>query len=274
MIQSNWKRDQSNEAQENKWKVEEWSSLLFVVTDVLLETMINLARNKASNERWERDRTYFSAVTDAPIETTIYPKSKKWSKSDWAYFSILHRCFNWDKDLYKDKEGIEWKIEVIELTFRWSSISRWRHRSIHQETKEWIKHWRMMELTSQSWTMIQSNWDNDSSRRKQGIEWDSEGRSNLPLSDDRRIELNGDNYQPRARNKDLNESLLSDQIYFSGTAWVLYSMWCNERWLWVYINFWFLRLILHCPPVALFRRNHSISVNLVHERHSLFLPII
>jgi hypothetical protein len=76
------------------------------------------------------------------------------------------------------------------------------------------------------------------------------------------------------RNKDLNESLLSDRIYFSGTEWVLYSMWCNERWQWGYINFWFVRLILHCPPAVLFRWNHSISVKLVREGHSLFLAII
>ena len=87
-----------------------------------------------------------------------------------------------------------------------------------------------MELTSQSWTMIQSSWDNDNSGKKQGIEWDIEGRSSLPLSDDRRIEFNGDNYQPRERNKDSDESLLINRIYFSGTEWVLYSMWCDERW--------------------------------------------
>ena len=87
-----------------------------------------------------------------------------------------------------------------------------------------------MELTSQSWTMIQSSWDKDNSREKQGIERDSEGRSSLPSSDNRRIEFNGDSYQSRERSTDLNESLLNDRIYFSGTEWVLYSMWCNERW--------------------------------------------
>ena len=184
---------------------------------------------------WSKsDWAYFSAMNDDPNESIINLERKKGlnvkSQSDWTYFSILHRCFNWDKDLYKDKEGIEWKIEVIELTFRWPSMFQWMHQSIHRETKEWIKHWRMMELTSQSWTMIQSNWDNDNSRKKQGIEWDIEGRSSLPLSDDRRIEFNGDNYQPRERNKDLNENLLSERTHFSGTEWVLYSMWCNERW--------------------------------------------
>ena len=225
--------------------------------------MINLARNKASDERWERDRTYFSAVTDAPIETTIYSKINKWSKSDWAYFSAMNddpneatinlernkgsnesfksywnypstmnfesnlieaiinlernkglkersqsdwtyfsirrRCFDWDKHLYKDKEGIEWKIEVIKLTFRWSSMFQWIHRSIQRETNDCSKDWREIELTSQSWTMIESNWDSDNSRKKQGIEWDIEGRSSLPLSDDRRIESNGDNNQPREK---------------------------------------------------------------------------
>ena len=87
-----------------------------------------------------------------------------------------------------------------------------------------------MELTSQSWTMIQSNLGNDNSRGKQGIEWHIEGRSSLPLSDDRRIEFNGDTYQLRERNKDLNESLLTDRIHFSWTEWVLYFMRCNERW--------------------------------------------
>ena len=54
----------------------------------------------------------------------------------------------------------------------------------------------MIELTSQRWTMIQSNLDNNNSRKREGIEWDIEGRSSLPLSDDRQIEFNGDNYQP------------------------------------------------------------------------------
>ena len=132
----------------------------------------------------------FSAVTDAPIETTIYSKINKWSKSDWAYFSAMNDDPNEATiNLENSKKGIEWKIEVIGLNFRWSSMFQWRHRSIHRETKEWIKHWRMMERTSQSWTLIQSNWDNDSSRRKQGIEWHIEGRSSLPLSDDRRIRI-------------------------------------------------------------------------------------
>lgn len=118
-IQSYWKRDQSNEAQENKWKVEEWSSLLFVVTDVPLETMINLARNKASNERWERDRTYFSAVTDAPIETTIYSKSNKWSKSDWPYFPAMNDDPNESIiDLENKKRDWMKNRRVIELTFQ------------------------------------------------------------------------------------------------------------------------------------------------------------
>ena len=106
--------------------------------NVSIEAIINLERNKAFDKSWEHDCNYFSLVTDAPIETTIYPKRYKgwsqWSKSAWAYFSamnedpnesiinlerkkglnensqsdwtyfwIRHRCFNWDKDLYNDK---------------------------------------------------------------------------------------------------------------------------------------------------------------------------
>ena len=38
----------------------------------LIEAIINLERNKGLDEK---------------------------SQSDWTYFSIRHRCFNWDEDL-------------------------------------------------------------------------------------------------------------------------------------------------------------------------------
>ena len=43
------------------------------------------------------------------------------------------------------------------------------------------------------------NEGNDQSREKQAIVLKIEGRSSLPLSDDRRIEFNGDNNQPREK---------------------------------------------------------------------------
>ena len=49
--------------------------------NVSIETMTNRERNKALDESWEHDCTYFSLDTDAPIETTIYPKRNKgWSE--------------------------------------------------------------------------------------------------------------------------------------------------------------------------------------------------
>ena len=45
--------------------------------NVSIETMNNQERNKALDESWEHDCTYFSLDTDAPIETTIYPKRNK-----------------------------------------------------------------------------------------------------------------------------------------------------------------------------------------------------
>ena len=47
--------------------------------------------------------------------------------------------------------------------------------------------------------MIDFSRDKDNPREKQGIERDSERRSSLPISDERRIELNGDNNQPREK---------------------------------------------------------------------------
>ena len=100
--------------------------------------MVNLERNKALDESWEHDCTYFSLVTDAPVWDNNLSKAKqgmewvieewlslllsdeRWSKwvnnqsrekkglneksrSDWTYFWICHRCFNWDK------RSIQWQ---------------------------------------------------------------------------------------------------------------------------------------------------------------------
>ena len=196
----------------------------------------------------------------------------EWSKSDWAYFPAMNDDPNESIIDLEIKKGIEWKIAA------WSNLLFVGHRCFNQcidlSSEKWkselnIEGWWSLLLRAQRWSnpiettiILEGN---------KGIGWDIEGRSSLPVSDDWPIKFNGDNYQPRERNKDLNKSSLSDRIYFSGTEWVLYSMWCNERWWWGYIHFWFVRVILHCPPAALFRRNHSISVNLVHEGHSLLL---
>ena len=70
-----------------EWKIEELSNLRPI------EAMINLERNKALDESWEHDCTYFSLVADAPIETIIYPKRNKGAsetlKGDRAYLSAM-----------------------------------------------------------------------------------------------------------------------------------------------------------------------------------------
>ena len=196
------------EKQGMEWVIEEWLSLLL------------------RDERWSK------WVNNQSREK----KGIEWKIAEWIELTsaIRHRCFNWNKDLYNLEQRRNWmkNRKVIGLTFRWSPMFQWMYRSIQMRNNaielkiEWV-----MEFTSQSWTMIQSNWDNDNSREKQGIvsETLKGDRAYLSAMTDE-SNSTGDNYQPRERNKDLNESLLSDRIYFSGTEWVLYSMWCNERW--------------------------------------------
>jgi hypothetical protein len=222
-IQSNWKRDQSNEAQESKWKIEEWSNSLSVIADVLLEAMINLVRNKASGERWERDRTYSSAVTNATIETTIYSKINKWSKSDWAYFSAMNddpneatinlernKGFNETfKSYWNYPSTMDFESNLIEVI-----INLERNKGLNEKSQS---DWTFQFVADVSietdiytktikWLNEKSKWSNilfvghqcfnkviGLSREKQAIELNIEGRSSLLLSDDWRIEFNGDN---------------------------------------------------------------------------------
>ena len=98
------------------------------------------SKKQGLDERWERDCNYVSLITDAPIETAIYPKRNKgWSEcsgGDWAYLSAMNH------------DPIEVTVNLEEIT------------DYELEIHEWSK-----SLPS-DWLWIKSNWVNNQSREK------------------------------------------------------------------------------------------------------------
>ena len=141
-------------------------------------------------------------VADVSIETNIYTKTKKGlnEKSKWSNLLFVgHQCFNECIDLSREKQAIVLKIEgrssLLLRAERWSNpietaIILERNKGLSETLK--VDRAYLSAMTDESNSM--------------------ETTINIE------------------RNKDLNESLLSDRFYFSGTEWVLYSMWCSERW--------------------------------------------
>ena len=201
--------------------------------NISIETMTNRERNKASDESWEHDCTYYSLVTDAPIKTTIHRKRNKgwseWSKSDWAYFSAMN-------------DDPNESIINLEKKKRWNEKSKWSdllflgHRCLNecidlstekQKSALNIDGWWSLLLRAERWsnpieTTIILEGNKGLSETLKGDRAYLSAMTDESNSMETTINLE--------RNKDLNESLLSDRIYFSGTEWVLYSMRCNERW--------------------------------------------
>ena len=117
--------------------------------NISIEATPNLERNKALDERSNSELTLrCHRCSTRDNDKSCKKQGFGWEVGTWSNLLFGRcRCSNWDKHLYKDNQGIEWKIEVIKLTFRWSSIFQWRHQSIERETNDWIKHWMMIELT-------------------------------------------------------------------------------------------------------------------------------
>ena len=120
---SNWGNNVSKEKQGMEWVIEEWLSLL--LSDERWSKWGNDQSREEQEIEWD-----IQDWSKLPLNDGLWIKSN-WinnqsrekeglnekSQSDWTYFPIRHLCFNWDKHLHKDNQGIEWKIEVIEFIF-------------------------------------------------------------------------------------------------------------------------------------------------------------
>ena len=248
------------------WGIERGVNLLFVVTDAPIEATIYPKRNKGWSEWSKSDWAYFSAMNDDPNEATInLERSKRLNetfKSDRNYPSTMDFQSNLTGSIINLERKRDWmkNLRVIELTSQFVTY-------VSIETNIYTKTIKgLNEKSNRSDLLFVGhrcfNEDIDLSSEKQKSELNIEGWWSLLLRAERwsnPIEttivldgnkglsetLKGDRAYLSAmtdesnsmettinleRNKDLNESLLIDRICFSGTEWVLYSMWFNERW--------------------------------------------